>query len=279
MLRLSDDEQESKGLWAKLPPIYWEQPVASAKAAAEVLLLDANPSRNSGDGEKMPLLAVQQYGLGQVMYLGTDNTWRWRKNVGDKYYVTFWGQMVQRLALPHLLGESKRTQLTSDKKTYTTGDRVTIFARLYDQGFSPVADPSVSGSYTVDGRATAVQLRPLPDQPGMYRGEFVAPGPGSYSFKVDRDDKTKLDLTVTEPRLEMGETAMNEEVLREMAQTSGGAFFREEDLYKMPDAVRLKSEVVRSRVEIDLWASPWFFVLMLMVAAVEWIVRKWVQLK
>jgi uncharacterized membrane protein len=279
MLRLSDDEQESKSLWSKLPPIFWEQSVSNAKPGAEVLLVDSGGNKSMEDGGKMPILAVQQYGMGQVMYLGTDNTWRWRKNIGDKYYLTFWGQMVQRLSLPHLLGESKRTQLTSDKKTYTTGDRVTIFARLYDQGFSPVVEAGVDGTYTIDGHSTPVQLRALPDEPGMYRGEFIAPGPGMYTFKVDGDDKSKLDLAVTEPRLEMGETAMNEPLLREMANMTGGAFYREDDLYKLPDTVRLKSEVVQSRVEIDLWSSPFVFLLILMVGAAEWILRKWMQLK
>ena len=48
------------------------------------------------------------------------------------------------LALPHLLGESRRTQLSSDKQTYGLGDRVTLFARVYDQGYSPVTDPSTA---------------------------------------------------------------------------------------------------------------------------------------
>jgi hypothetical protein len=273
-LRLSDDEQESKSLWARLPPIYWDL-AAKPKPAAEVLLVDPN---TNGD-QKLAVLAVQQYGLGQVMYLGTDNIWRWRKNIGDRYYVALWGQMIQRLALPHLLGESKHTQLSSDKKSYGTGDRVTVFARLYDQGFSPLTDPTANGAYAVDGRSTPLELRAMPDEPGMYRGEFVAPSPGNYSFHMDRDDKTQLGFTVTQAKLEFEQTAMNEPLLRQMADITGGAFFREEDLYKLPDAVKLKSETVRSTLEIDLWSTPVVLTLMLAFVTAEWIVRKLSQLK
>ena len=54
---------------------------------------------------KMPVIAVQQYGLGQVMFIGTDNTWRWRKNAGDFYYTAVWGQIAQRVSIQRLLGE------------------------------------------------------------------------------------------------------------------------------------------------------------------------------
>ena len=107
MLRLSGEE-ENVALWKQLPPIYWAARVSRPKPAAEVLLVDPDPARESRFG-KMPVMAVQQYGLGQVMCIGTDNTWRWRKNVGDLYYTTIWGQVAQRVSLQRLLGGSKRT--------------------------------------------------------------------------------------------------------------------------------------------------------------------------
>src|SRR5262249_20361687 len=82
MLRLAPDDATSERMWAKLPPVYWVAPVSRAKPAAEVLLVDPTPTRSTRFG-KMPVVAAQQYGMGQVMFVGTDNTWRWRKNKGD----------------------------------------------------------------------------------------------------------------------------------------------------------------------------------------------------
>ena len=45
---------------------------------------------------------------------------------------------------------------------------------------------------------------------------------------------------------------MNESMLRELAATTGGAFFREEDLHKLPDTIRLKTERVQSPLEVEL---------------------------
>ncbi len=46
---------------------------------------------------------------------------------------------------------------------------------------------------------------------------------------------------MTEPKFELGETAMNEALLRDLAATTGGAFFREEDLHKLPDTISAKN--------------------------------------
>ncbi len=281
MLRLSDKDEENLNLWKQLPPVYWVAKVSRPKPAAEVLLVDPDPARESRFG-KMPVVAAQQYGLGQVMYVGTDNTWRWRKNVGDTYYTTLWGQIAQRVSLPRLLGGSKRTQLTTDRQNYLTGDRVSVYARLYGVGFEPVQEAAIQGFYGIkDGRSgkAEVTLRPIPEQSGLYRTEFVAPAPGNYQFFIQPDLNTPLDFNVAAPQFELGETAMNETLLREMAAASGGAFFREEHLHKLPDTISAETERVRSPLEVEVWSSPLYFLLLLGVVTTEWLLRKRSQLK
>jgi hypothetical protein len=228
------------------------------------------------------------------MFVGTDNTWRWRRNVGDVYYTTLWGQISQRVSIQRLLGGSKRTQLTTDRQNYLSGDRVAVYARLYNVGFDPVQEASVTGVIRVgrgvDGRTPApepnepgpqqqVILRPVPEQPGLYRTEFIAGAPGNYEFHVEQDPATTLDFAVTEPKFELGETAMNEPVLREITTITGGAFFREEDLHKLPDTISQRTEKVRSPLEVELWSSPFYFLLLLAVVTAEWVLRKFSYLK
>ena len=282
MMKLAEKDEENLKFWKDLPPIYWDARVTRAKPGAEVLLVDPDPVKESRFG-KMPVMALQQYGLGQVLYVGTDNTWRWRKNSGDSYHTAFWGQICQRMAVQRLLGASKRTQLSSERKNYVTGERVNVYARLYSVGFDPVTEPFVKGFYGLRsgtiGEQSELQLRPVPDQPGMYRGEFIAPAPGLYNLHVEQDSEMQLDFSVTEPRFELGETAMNEALLREMATLSGGAFFREEDLFKLPEMVMKQADRVRSPLEVELWSSPLYFLLLLSVVTAEWILRKLSHLK
>ncbi|MGB0582321.1 MAG: hypothetical protein ACPGVU_21725, partial [Limisphaerales bacterium] len=231
----------------------------------------------------MPVVAVQQYGLGQSLFVGTDNTWRWRRNVGDKYYYTFWGQIIQRLSLAHVLGGSRRTQVDLDKPNYLPGERVRVYARLYRAGFEPVMDSEVQAFYTLKddlgGEEIAVNLRPVADQPGLYRGNFVAPDPGSWEFGVDLDRQRRTSFYVSDASFELGDTAMNEALLKEMAEISGGEFFREENIHQLPDRIAQRTEKVRSPMEVELWSSPLYFLLILLIVTVEWVVRKLVYLK
>ena len=113
----------------------------------------------------------------------------------------------------------------------------------------------------------------------MYRGEFIAPVAGAYNFWVESDPQTLLDFNVTEPKFEFGETAMNEPLLKDLASSTGGQYFREEDLHKLPNTISAKTERVRSPLEVELWASPLYFLLMLSVVTAEWVLRKLSHLK
>jgi hypothetical protein len=126
---------------------------------------------------------------------------------------------------------------------------------------------------------TEVMLRLTPEQPGVYRGEFIAPAPGAYKFFVEHDREAQLDFNVTEPRFELGETAMNESLLKELAASSGGAFFREEDLKSLPEKISLKTERFRSPMEAEIWSSWLYFLALLAVVSAEWVLRKRSQLK
>ncbi len=271
-LKLAADPRASDAAWAGLPPVYWALP-AAPRRGAEVLLVDP------ADADRA-VVAVQPYGRGQAMYVGTDNTWRWRQGVGDRLYATFWGQLVQRLALPHLLGESRHAQVATDRPTYPVGDRVRIVARIYDGGFAPLADPTVPGTLVASGHATPLVLSAVPDEPGVYRGEFVATAAGDFTFHPDREPAAEAAFTVTAGSRELAETAMDEPLLREMAAASGGAFFREEDLIRLPDAVTPRAvDAAVTTVDVALWSTPAYLLLMVAIATAEWVVRKVAQLR
>ncbi|HKQ37820.1 MAG TPA: hypothetical protein VJ063_07060, partial [Verrucomicrobiae bacterium] len=60
---------------------------------------------------------------------------------------------------------------------------------------------------------------------------------------------------------------------------TGGAFFREEDLHKLPETISQRTEKVRSPLEVELWSSPFYFLLLLSVVTAEWVLRKFSYLK
>jgi len=47
----------------------------------------------------------------------------------------------------------------------------------------------------------------------------------------------------------------------------------------LPQTISQKTERVRSPLEVELWASPLYFILLLMVVTGEWVLRKISYLK
>jgi len=65
-----------------------------------------------------------------------------------------------------------------DKQNYNTGDKVSVYARLYTEGFEPVKEAAVEAFYKIkaepgkapagSGEKQSVQLRAVPEQPGFF---------------------------------------------------------------------------------------------------------------
>jgi hypothetical protein len=67
--------------------------------------------------------------------------------------------------------------------------------------------------------------------------------------------------------------------MQDVATLTRGQFFREEDLHKLVETIASNPATVESRLELELWATPLYFLLILLVVTVEWVLRKWSYLK
>ena len=271
-LQLEDTPELSVARWSKLPPIYWTAAVSRAKPAAQVLLTDPRSGA--------PVLALQRYGAGEVLFLGTDNTWRWRKNIGDIYHSTFWGQLVQRLAGTRLLAGSRRSQLRTDRQTYHSGQRVTVYAKLADTSWDPLREETVRATLTgADGGAREVLLRAVPEEAGQFRAEFTAPEAGRYRLAIASDPDSPIDLTVRAPDAELQNPSLDEALLKNLAAATGGVYFTRETIASLPSEIKLKTAKSTAQRKVELWASPLFFLLIISTITVEWVLRKFSELK
>ncbi|MCP4847587.1 MAG: hypothetical protein GY899_06550 [Verrucomicrobiaceae bacterium] len=274
-LNLEEDPELAEERWAKLPPIYWVAKTERAKPAAKTYLV--NPNGN------YPVMAMQRYGAGEVMWIGTENTWRWRRNTGDLYHTRFWGQVVQRMAGRRLATGSRRTELRSDRTVAREGERFTVFARLLDQSFQPRSDESIKAilndSGNQPGPQRTVTLRAIPGSPGEYRAEFPAGQPGRYKLSLPDDAGGGIDLTVRGTDREFAQTAMDQSILQEIAAITGGTFLREENLHELPGIMELEPAEILLGRESELWNSPLYFILLLLPLTIEWFMRKFAELK
>ncbi|MDR1190988.1 MAG: VWA domain-containing protein [Verrucomicrobiales bacterium] len=285
-LQMSFDPQENQCIWDEFPGVRWTAPVLRAKPGAEVLLADSRPERAGRHGPA-PVFAMQNYGAGMGVFIGTDETYRWRSHTGERYYSVFWGQVMQSLSLELLRSASAQTQLKTTRAQYTAGDTVTIFGNAYAAGYQPLLVPTLEGTLTVrsenaDGKITVkkqpLNLAPV-DGKNHYCGDFVASVPGEYTFTTARDDTAALRFTVSDPQLEKTNVSLNERALRAMAAVAGGQFLREENLRDLPGMLAEKESTVTVFKKKEIYRSAWWFAALLLTLTVEWLLRRLNQLK
>jgi hypothetical protein len=279
-LQMDPDPEENKRIWEAFPGVRWTAPLARVKPGAEVLLVDPRPEK-SGRYGLLPVFAMQGYGSGKCVYFGTDETYRWRSRTGEKYYSILWGQIMQTLALQLLEGASSLTQLKSERKQYSIGDTVVISGNAYTEGFEPLLVPTLEGTMKMESGGKTVEepfeLHGI--DRNAFRGEFTASTPGSYSFATTRDPDGIVKFEVIDSRPERTQTALDEKLLKSMAEISGGYFFREEDLAGLPDKIAAKSATVATFKKLELFHNGWFLAALLGFLFLEWLLRRLTQLK
>src|SRR5262249_12792460 len=79
----------------RLAPLFWFAGGYRVRPAAEVLA--EHPTAKS-DGKAHPLAVWQPYKTGRCLFLGFEETWRWRFREDERHFNNFWIQTVRFLA-------------------------------------------------------------------------------------------------------------------------------------------------------------------------------------
>ena len=293
-LRLSGSAEENARLWETLPPLYWLQQAGRRKPGAQVLA--EHPQRRNGFGP-LPVMVIQRFGAGQVLYHATDELWRWRERVEDRYYGRYWLQMVRYLSRSKLRGGARGMELVSDRSVYSQGESVELRLRVLD----PTSRPREGVNPTVvvegpRGRRESVTLTPQPQSPLIFSGRVSSLPAGRYhawlsmpagsdasppvggsegSSLAAGEDVPSVDFRVEVPAGELRERAYQAAELVAAARKSRGTY------YPFWEAERFLSEVppgrtvpVSSEISLPLWNRWELLLLLTALLAAEWISRK-----
>lgn len=272
--RLSPKQDENSRIWAGLPGQYWYYTGIRQLKPTAISLAEHSTARN--EFGRIPLIAFQRYGKGQVLFMGINSVWRWRYKVGNRFTNRFWGQTIQFMGLPHRLGHLREVQFQMQGRDFLEGEQIPLTVSVVTRDYLPYRAESVNivavrgdGAETVDFPIRAEQ-----GKSGIFAGN-IALRKGTWRLFVEgRNEQGDLVLDIREPRLEYEKPAMQKELLTQVAQSSGGRFIELDEIGGLPQFLAERSKPARERSEIPLWDFWWLFVLVLLAASGEWIYRK-----
>ena len=272
-LRMSDSASANPAAWAKLPRVLWS---ASATPQADATVL-ATLNVNANDAK--PAFVWRRFGGGSVLWLGTDEFWRWRYEVADQNHQRFWNQIAAWIAAPPFLVENKRVAIGSDRLRYEEGDTAELRVRLKDEKGAIIADAKPRAHVLRNGLEIAsLELEPDPAHGGVFRGITGALPPGDYHITVGensgRDDVHLAFRVESHANQEWGQLSMNRPLLESMARRSGGRFLHEGDISQLPDLLQTLDRQETRIKETLLWSSWWWFGTVIGLLTLEWLLRK-----
>jgi hypothetical protein len=268
---------------------YWYAPVDRAKSSASVLTVRREVGDEGPSSRNDPLIAIQDYGFGKVLWLGTDEFWWMRAYVENLYYWPFWSGAIRHLATYRLLSGNKRIKIWVDRADarYQVGDSIGIEAKFLDENFEPVAaeenEKRPLKLRAPDGRDSEIELTAeIKDPPeGLFSTRIAAGEPGTYSLIAEpgpRDTEVaETTFVVEETTVEMRDPLLDMRTLEGIASKSGGRVLQPHEFRELldeqivpPTGIFRSGEPKRT----DLWDRAWVLWLIVGLLAIEWILRR-----
>ena len=259
-LSLEPGDRSAEEVWKRFSGVFSCLQAVEAKKGATVLAHFSDP-RSFELGRPPIYWAEQFYGAGRVFYIGSPETWRLRV-LDERYFERFWSQLIRHVAQGRLHRGSLRLLLTTDREVYFQGDTVFLRVQAWDARMNPlerdVFPIQISGP---EGFWSSVSLPAVPGERGSFRGSFLPRKLGEYVVVAappdDATQQVQRRFRVELPQLEERQLVRNEPLLRQLAESTGGHYYRDPILAVDPASEEfvLRRLPERTRVEPVLGAA------------------------
>ncbi len=273
VMRLSQDVDLNKHLWENAPQLIGITPVRGPRVGGQVLL--------TSDRGNQPVFAVQNYGQGRVAAFTSGGSWFWQMSVpnSDEFHGKFWKQLIRWL----VVGAREQFTIETDAELYARKDPVILRANVFGKDLRPLNDAVVKVKITdPSNNVQELTMDWILSQEGAYQCRYIPQEEGAYSVVARVEGWTSKALTtefrVSEPLVEFNDAALKEDALKSMAAATGGRYFTADEAMLLPAELAKSIKVARvagmKPLQKPIWDTPILLAALLVLAALDWIVRR-----
>lgn len=223
------------------------------------------------------VLTERRIGAGRVLFLGMNETWRWRLKGAERDADRFWRQLVRHAGGEPYAVTRGAISLDLDKVATRPGEAVHIRARIRQ------ALPPKQTGYPLEilqaGKLLSTR-RLSSSGGGHFSGDLADLPQGDYQLQLrgpsaDPASEVRVPLHVAESdEAEMRDVSGDREMLMRIARSSGGQFLPIEQVDRLPDRIAALHETESQFARHPAWNSPLFFGFVLACFSAEWALRK-----
>jgi hypothetical protein len=251
-------------------------------------------------GVKMdePLLVTRTIGAARQVALTGYGIWQWKlttfgreeayANKADTSKPTisaldlFLANAVRWLTTQE---ENKRVQIAPDRKFYQAGERIDFYGQVYDESMEPIEHADATVHIAGANLPKPIDIALEPDGNGRYtatlpqglpKGDYTYKGTASLNGQDIGSDDGRFN--VGDFNIELSEPRMRSDILRSLAERTGGKFYTPEtasnllkDIYSN---ARFHSREITNTHDYELWNSWPLLALAILCFGSEWFIRK-----
>jgi hypothetical protein len=274
-----DELADPRTGWSRLE---WVQSIPSEqlKPTAEVLAYALAEVDGSAAGRTTPLILSMKFGAGQVLYVATDEIWRWRYGRGERYTEQVWLPLVRMLGREALAGGGDGARLRVLPVRTRVGQSARIELAVADARYADGGEATIPATVVgPDGATRDIELQRLP-QGGAYAASYAPERLGAHVVRIAGGAFAGVEATFAceRPDDELRQAAADHAVLTAMALETDGAVLHPDELLRLEELLPRRSVTTEHATYESLWDAPLALALIVLIASAEWIGRRFLRL-
>jgi hypothetical protein len=268
-----------RDIMAKMPPLQAPYGNYTVTGDAQVLMRQKIGNITTD----YPLWIFRNGTVPQAVLCG-EGIWRWRlyeyKNSGKHEVVD---ELIrQTVSLLSVKKDARPFRMFMDKYIFSDNEQVNIYAELKNDNGELVNTPQVN--MTLADSAGKPLNYVLEKSGNNYHINVGLLAPGAYTFKGKtsyngKNLESEGSFIVESVPLEQLRTYADYELLSRLSGQSGGSFFTWSNMQSLTDSLKknptVKPVIHADKTYTDLIDRKWLFFLILLIAAAEWLLRKY----
>ncbi|HAS47480.1 MAG TPA: hypothetical protein DCS93_43795, partial [Microscillaceae bacterium] len=272
-------EREKISVFKKLPPASVPFGNYAASNSAQVILYQRVGSIET----QKPLLVINELNGVKSAILAGEGMWEWRQEeyaLNEKHEIIdeLVSKVVQYLSTKE---DKRRLRVYPINNEFYDFEKVVFQTEMYNELYERIYDVKVNLSITdEEGKASTYSFTPTE---GSARFEISGLGKGVYKYSATATIKNKNEVsagefTIKSLQLEALNNTADHNLLRQLSQKTAGKFFN------MNQTAALKKAVLDTRRPNKLHSSEeiqemihlkWIFFVLMALATIEWVIRKY----
>ena len=279
-------ENADENIWDDLPTLFKTETFVKLKSSAKMLLnlkMNNNILNESmlilSDVNNRKSIAIMTYGLyrWRLLYYGKNSANN--KTPEIDIYTEFMNNMLKWLSIKD---KEQQFVINTNKKEYSSGEQIEFNAQLYDDSYNPIDEGEINVTLEENSEKREIILTSIGN--GKYKTSITGLGKGTYKYTANAKYKNKVVayengiFNVGDTPLEFLRTNMNEALLKQIAEKTGGEYYHISEIENIKDKIKNKIELKSipsfTKQDITFREKLWLLLIPILLFSVEWFIRK-----